>query len=289
MRTHVKALALGGMLAVALTGCMKLDMNLELQSDDTIDGTMVVAVSRELAELSGTDPEELSEQLREEALSGDDMPEGSTVEPYEDEDFIGSEVTFDGAPLDAFGGEDQTLSIRRDGDEFVVAGSMDLSTASTEGLDLTQGVDVKIAISFPGAVAEHDGELDGTTVTWIAEPGEVTPINARGAAEAGALGALAGSLLYVVIGAVVLVVVLVVVLLVVRSRRRSAAPTGPTTALPAEGAPVGAPYQPGGSPQTFQPGGPAPTTQPAPGAPAAPPAPPTTPPAPGGGQDQPSA
>lgn len=228
MRKHVKALALGGIVALVLSGCMKLDMNLELQSDDTIDGSMIIAVSRQLAELSGTDPAELAEQMRDEALSGDEMPEGSEVEVYEDDEFVGSEVTFEGADLDTFA-EDDSLRITRDGDDFVVAGEMDLSDSGMEGLDLTSSVDIRVAITFPGAVADHNGELDGRTVTWVAEPGEVTTFSARGAAEAGALGALAGSMLWIVVGGVAaLVIIGLIVFLVVRSRRRTAAPAGAT-------------------------------------------------------------
>lgn len=295
MRKHVKILALGGLLALVLSGCVKLDMDLELQSDDTIDGSMILAVSRQLAELSGTDPAELAEQMREEALSGEGMPEGSSVETYEDDDFVGSEVTFEGAPLDAFSDED-SLRITRDGDDFVVAGEMDLTDTSTEGLDLMSGVDIRIAITFPGAVSDADGEIDGRTVTWVAEPGEITTFNARGAAEA---GALAGSLLWLVVGGVaLLVVVLVVVLLVVRSRRKAAPATAPAGAYDASthgtgdqaagqyGADqygvgqYGAPTQP----TAFQPGDPAQAPAPhptEPTQPGQPPVPPTQPPATG--------
>ena len=38
---------------VALSGCFKLDMSLELSSDDTVDGSIILAVDRDQAELFG--------------------------------------------------------------------------------------------------------------------------------------------------------------------------------------------------------------------------------------------
>jgi len=50
---------------VALSGCFKLDMELELSSDDTADGSIILAVARDQAELFG------GEDALREALAGE--------------------------------------------------------------------------------------------------------------------------------------------------------------------------------------------------------------------------
>lgn len=239
MRAHARVLAAGAALVLLLSGCMRLDADLELQPDDTVDGSMVIAYSRALIEASGSDPEELTGQMREEML-GEDAPEITDVEPYEDDEYVGSRMVFEGSALDAFIAED-AMSITRDGDEFVVDGELDLTEVTTEQLQGFPEPDVSISITFPGAVAEHDGDLSGTTVTWVGVPGEVTSVQARGDAEPGPLGgvgdAVAGlaTWVLVVIGVGLLLVVGLVVglVLLARSRRKDPAGSGaPTTSLP---------------------------------------------------------
>ncbi|HEX5950895.1 MAG TPA: hypothetical protein VFZ96_07825, partial [Actinomycetota bacterium] len=45
--------ALIASLAVLLTGCLKLDMQLDVQADDTVDGSVVFAVNKDVLSLTG--------------------------------------------------------------------------------------------------------------------------------------------------------------------------------------------------------------------------------------------
>lgn len=285
MRTRrlLGAAALTTLLAAGLTGCVKMDMQLDLQSDDTVDGSMVFAVSSALAELSGQDPDTLVEELQGEDL----VDEGSITrtEPYDDGEFIGSRIFFEGESLDSFSGAGGTdeLSIVRDGDEFVVSGRMDLSDTgmgAEEGGEtlagLMEGFSVQIAITFPGAVSQHDGTLEGNTVTWQPQFGEVTEINARGSAIEGGGAGFPLPLLIGIIAAV-LVAVGLILFFVLRSRRNATAPAAaPAGAYGAEFAP--APEAPGAPAPAPAPESAAPPAPPAPPAPeAAPPAPPAEP------------
>ncbi|KGM14706.1 hypothetical protein N867_17300, partial [Actinotalea fermentans ATCC 43279 = JCM 9966 = DSM 3133] len=209
-----------------------MDMQLDLQSDDTVDGTMVFAVSSALAEMSGQDAESLAEQMAGESF---DMDEGTITgtEPYDDGEYIGQKMTFEGEPLDSFGGAtDGELSIVREGDEFVVSGTMDLSedalgTGGAEGDEmmssLMEGFDIQISITFPGKVSEHNGELEGNTVTWTPQYGEANEISARGSAIEGGGGSSLPLPLLIGIGAAVLVAAALIVFLVLRSRKNAVA------------------------------------------------------------------
>ncbi len=266
IRTWARLLGIGAM-ALLLSGCLKLDQALTLNEDDTVDGEVVFAFDKGLLEMSGASADDFMEQTTE---GEGPLPEGVEfeTEPYEDDDYIGQKFTFEGAPLSAFSeAEGSDLSITREGDTFVVTGSLD---ASSEDLDPTGtpgaeeilgSFDVRIAVTFPGEVEEATGEIDGNTVTWTPALGETTEISARGSAIASG-GAGGGAVTWIVIGAIA--VLAVVVLAVVLGRKK------PTAAEGAE--PIVAPTVPGEEPT------------PAPEAPTTPatdvPAPPPPPPAP---------
>lgn len=271
MRTRrlLGAAALSTLVAVGLTGCMKIDLSLDLQSDDTVDGSMVFAISTELAELAGESPESLAEQMQQEMV--DVGEEGATrTEPYDDGEFIGTTTYFEGEALDSFGtpGEAESLSIVRDGDDYVVSGVLDLSDADAEGGEmvagLMEGFEIQIAISFPGAVSDHNGQLDGKTVTWSPTYGERLDISARGSAiESG--GGSDGVPVLLIVGIVVLALLLIGLILffVLRSRKGDAEPAMPTgyPAPPVDGQSSWTP--PPAPPTATPPYGQAPPTPPA--------------------------
>lgn len=187
-------LALGAaVLAVALAGCMKVDMQLDVHTDDTIDGSMIFAVNRSLTDVMGGTDAMLDDLLGDTT----DLPEGSTSEPYEDGEFVGAKYTFTDAPLSTFDdGETEGLQIVHEGNEFILTGAVDLSETTTgdlEGLEGTfegimEGFDVRISVTFPGEVIEHNGDLDGTTVTWVPQPGDNVELSARAEDSGGAGG-----------------------------------------------------------------------------------------------------
>ncbi|WP_144019005.1 hypothetical protein [Demequina sp. NBRC 110056] len=177
MRTAPRLAALTLVCAAVLTGCLKVEMSVTLNEDDTASGEYVMAVSREVADLMGED--EL-----ESAFETDDI-EGATSEPYEDEEFVGTRTTFDSVDIAEFG--DETMSITRDGDDYVVTGTPASLDDQLGGTEIPDGATATLAVSFPGEVSEHNGTLDGTTVTWdlLDPPAE---ISARGAASEGGGG-----------------------------------------------------------------------------------------------------
>lgn len=240
-RSRAAALCLG--LVLVLTGCMRLDLDLSLQPDDTVDGSMTVAVDRELVEASGEDAESLAEQLAAEMLGDADERLGEVrSEPYLDEDFAGSTMIFTSAALDAFtdADTDESLRIVREGDDFLVSGVLDLSGEDQVALDVS-AFEVRIAVTFPGAVAEHNGTLEGRTVTWSPAVGERLELSARGSALAGGgAGGGPSGLLVAAAGIALLAIAAAVVVLVLRSRRRPAEQEGDATGLLFDRAPQAA-------------------------------------------------
>lgn len=226
LRRTASMAALAALGMVALSGCFKLEMALELSENDTVDGSIIIAVDRDQADLFG------GEDALREALAGEaggalaDQPTTGTVDTkdYEDDEWIGTEYIFSDVALDEFtGAETGELSITRDGDEFIVDGSLDLSQgadADPSAAALLDSAEVTISITFPGGVESSNGVEDGNTVTWTPRAGEVTEINAVGSAVAGIpwTPILAGLAL------LALVVIGVVLLLVLRKQQSSDEP-----------------------------------------------------------------
>jgi hypothetical protein len=290
-------LAAFGLLALLLSACLKLDMDLEVNSDDTVSGRVIFAVQKELLDLAGGNVQDI---LGTDAPLPEDV-EGVTVEEYEDSEFSGQQFNFDSVPLAEFDQEgtgDEQLRIVREGDVFRVTGVLDLSsgfgaTGATgfTGMDPGQffeGAELRVRIAFPGQVVEANGQVDGNSVTWEPQVGERLEIRATGSAVGGGSGGASNLTMWLIIAAVVVVAAIVVGILMARRRTPATAggpvtgepgvmpvePTGPGSA-PVEPAAAGGPPT-GGAPPAA---GPPPPTPPSPGPPAPPPPPPAEPPA----------
>lgn len=278
-------------LALLLTGCIKLNMDLVINSDDTVSGTVQFGVQKELLELTGQSVEDL---IGEVPLPSD--APGVTTEPFEDDEFAGQQFNFDRVSIAQFNqsqvsgptglsavpATDQ-LTITRQGDTFVVAGVLDMSGGVTgvtspfggTGAELLQSADIRISITFPGDVVEATGgQVDGNTVTYRPRFGERLEIDATGSAidDGDAVAAVGGdggsNLILILIIAGVVLILAIVLFLILRGRRGGGEGT----------AGLGAEAPPAATPETATPPPGAPTDTPPPAP--APPMPPAAPPPP---------
>ncbi|GMA24318.1 hypothetical protein GCM10025864_20770 [Luteimicrobium album] len=276
--------ALGAVCAVVLAGCVKLDMAFTLHSDDTASGTVVYAIQDSAAEALGQDPEDLLTEGTDGEDPATDFGEGATSEPYHEGGYTGTRITLKNTSIDDLdqgSGDEDALSIKRDGDEFVVSGKLDLAELADDSGDLGDAgslvspdqiaslFDVTIAITFPGEVvsADKSAKVDGNTVTWTSDAGTVLNLDARGKATGDGDGGGGGGgvpvWVWILVGVVVLAVAAAVVLALTRHGRTDGA------APEAETASSGTPPTAEPTPPTVEP---TPPTQPLP--PAAPPQPP---------------
>ena len=289
-------------LVFLMTGCIKLNVNLGINSDNTVSGTIEFGVQKELVDLTGQNVED---------LLGSDAPfpsnaAGVTVEPFDDGEFVGRQVILEDVPIEEFNsggsvgasgatgasgptsGAGDSLQIARQGDTFVVTGVLDLSRAlsgvtgplaGTGGAQFFDSADIKIAITFPGEVLQAPGgEIDGNTVTYLPEFDERLEINATGSAvdngeAADVVGGSDSFLPLILIIAGVVLVLLIVVFLVVRGRRHEDG--GGTPSGFGEAGSAAAPVAP--PPVAAPPGAPTDAPPPAPPMPPAAPPPPAPP------------
>lgn len=267
LRLAGRVLAIGA-FALLMTGCLKVDMDLKVSSDNTVSGKVIFAVDKQLLAMSGS--------TFDEAMSGSTpFPSGSGVSEsdYEDDTFTGKQYEFDGLPLEKFNTPNDTeaLNIVREGDTFTVHGVLDFSSSDTgtgtsdTAVQMMQSAEIRVAITFPGAVTSSNGQVDGNTVTWTPKIGERTELTAVASAVESGGG---NTTMIIIIAAVALLVV--IVLVVVMSKRgkggepaMAAADAGLAAGVPEVGMPEAPSAPPAGG--VVQPPPPPPPVEPPPG------------------------
>lgn len=185
-RRKLLALLLLPVLLV-LAGCMKLDISVDIKSEDDADLRMEMVDSMGFLEL-------------EEQGCEDNSPSGSdvTIEEFRDDD---------GAFGCRYAGnisgsiDEDGFTITTDGDEFVFRmGTIDTGLTEDDEFDPDDPMmaaftpDISISVTFPGKVtyASEGGVIDGSTVTWTGFEALVTRIEARGEASGGLFGGMFG-------------------------------------------------------------------------------------------------
>ena len=154
-------------LALSLAGCFRAEQHITLKEDNTVDGTLIIAMAGggDLTQLTG----------------GEDPTTdfiNATSEPFSDGEWEGQKITFSAESLDTFSSDNAVIV--REGDEFVVTGSLGSEEEFTQYGTDPEPIFV-ISVTFPGKVTEHNGSLNGKTVTWDIADGQFD-ISARGSA-----------------------------------------------------------------------------------------------------------
>jgi len=256
-----------GALAWLLAGCFKVNMDVEVSPENTVSGTAIIAVDESLLKLSGQSADQLFKDMD---LS--DLPAGATTERYQEDGFIGQQISFNDVPLPEFTGNNtlsgtgtgsgDQLNIVRQGDEFHVTGAFDMSGPEFTGTDVPkqflESFEFKISITFPGEVKSATGAIDGRTVTWEPTFGENTPVEAVASAIPSASSPL---LMILLIAAGALILGAIAFML---THRKSPAPvSGPmddATTMPVD---TPLPDMPGGPVEPAMPVEPPPPAEPA--------------------------
>jgi hypothetical protein len=162
-------------LLIAASGCVRLDLGLEIRPDDTVGGEFTAAWSRdfiEQAEAQGLDRAEL-DAFQDALLEG--VPGGERT-VFDEGGFVGETATFTDRPLSdfaEFGGDEWGyLRIDHQGREYNLEGYWDLRAAGFIDPESFANAQILISVNFPASVTDHNGELDGRTVTWTMVPGQ---------------------------------------------------------------------------------------------------------------------
>ena len=198
---------------LTLSGCFRIDMAMTIHSDDTIDATMIAAVNQSVLSMTGSTVDD---------LFPDSSVDGSTSAPYSDGELVGKTFTIKNQPLSKFNeGKDDgtgTMTVAHVNDTYVVDGTLDFSSGSTDetSLSMLKSGTVKVAFTFPGKITDANGQIDAktNTVTWQpSDPTQALTMHAVGkdapenSIAPWMLYGGGGLVLLVIVGAVVLVAV----------------------------------------------------------------------------------
>jgi hypothetical protein len=227
-------------LVFLLTGCIKLDMALTVHPDDTVSGTIVLGINKQLLAAAGGSAKDL---FKGNGVVASNAPGVSTA-PYEDDTYSGQQVTLDNVPLSDLNADAANggLSIQRVGDEFRVTGTLDTNTGSggtgaspgplgDAAQQMLSTADLKITLTFPGPVTSSNGQVDGNTVTWTPKLGASTELQATASAIPGGGGFPTAAL---VLGFFVIAALMVAGIVLVRRSKRAG--TSPDADVEEEGA-----------------------------------------------------
>ena len=197
MKRFLARVVAGATAVLALSGCIKIDMDMKVKSNDRLDGTFIVGFSTQLIELMGQKKSDFIKSMKTDTKS---LPKGAKTSTYDKNGFVGTQVSFKDLPVSEFtkvtssaagvaatttggaSGDDLKLVKSKDGKSWNFSGTMDLkgssgTDSSTPDLSaITKGMkaEVRIKMTFPGKITKHDraGKVSGNTITWTPKMGE---------------------------------------------------------------------------------------------------------------------
>lgn len=177
-----------GVIGVLLSGCLKLDAVLSVGTDNTITGDYVVAYVKDK-----TKQETGFGTVRQLLVSSGT----ATASRYDDGQYEGTKYRLENVPLTDLARfvpvtyekrQTGAISITRDGDDFVVAGTFDfretkpVKRTPEQQAQAEQLFQVRVKLTFPGTVESGNGTIEANTITWQIQPFVLTTLDARASA-----------------------------------------------------------------------------------------------------------
>lgn len=206
--------ALTAFAVVLLTsGCVKLGINVTVTPQDTVDGNLVIGLSNKAIQAMND-----YGSVSGNPLESNDYLKGSKfnykVSDFNDGEFTGKKYSFQDVPVKNFSTGNDTLVIKRVGDNITIDGVLDM----TDGQDpaalkeqmsnpLTaaffSGADISITAKLPGEIKSTNGVQTGNTIKWTGAFGEKVDFHAVAYAPRGlpawALAAISISALAIIV------------------------------------------------------------------------------------------
>ncbi|TSD99431.1 hypothetical protein FOS14_11595 [Skermania sp. ID1734] len=231
--------ALIALLPLLLSGCLRLVVDADVDSDNTVTGSIVIGVDKNLISMMPGGRDAFFKSTT--SQGGCDIP-GAKQTPYDQDGYTGLKCEFSNVSLADFTkaakSEEDPLSLTREGDKFVLRGSIDLSRGSEQtdqdtpdfGAALADS-DVRLTFTFPGKIESTTGTLsnDDHTVKFTTDKNGKAKIDAVAGAtsDSGPVSWLQDNWYWIVLAVVVAAIcVLAIVFLILRGRRKPAAAQG---------------------------------------------------------------
>lgn len=191
MRYRSLLLITTALVLFAASGCMRMEVDLVINDNDTVDGSIVAAWSEEFLEEAESadidfDPDSADDLI--DALLND-LPGIEDRREYQQDGYVGEAANFSRQPLEDFSDMDEgqyDLQIVRVDGNYELTGYWDLRGFDPLEFDLDADVaspDMTLSVTFPGRIIDHNGSVDGRTITWDLELGEENELVAEASAR----------------------------------------------------------------------------------------------------------
>lgn len=174
-------------LALALSGCIKMDLDMKITKDEKVDGFAIVAFSSQMLEMTGQKKADMVKEIKKDWSK---LPKGAKAEIYDKDGFIGQKITFKGMAATEFGkatasagstnptGGGDDLKLVKEKGNWKFTGTMDMKGDVSGGTGdmsaLMKGMKIKIKMTFPGKIVQHDkdGKVKDKSITWEPKAGQ---------------------------------------------------------------------------------------------------------------------
>lgn len=182
-RSRVVAVAALAVLTLALSGCVRMGVEVRLEPDDVAASSVVLAVEDSYLERTGQSPDSVIDALTQ----GQDDPAADAVrtEGFQRDGYTGTRYVYPEGKIGDVGGQvGWPIEVVRAGDDYLVSGTLDLTEEAlgSRGGASVDNLSVTVDITFPGEVVSSNGTIEGNTVRWEPAVGEAVTIRARGSA-----------------------------------------------------------------------------------------------------------
>lgn len=214
-------------LIITLTGCMKINMNIEISEDLKMKGTVEMLMQESMLATLGTSKEEMMSSMKEQILSEEEDVQIEELEKTIDgESWVGISVI--GSDMYDIDGEDvlekngdiitMTLPLNELSDEFDEEDDMGYSLEDLKNY----GLEMNMNIKMPGKVTSNVGTVNGDTVEIdlleLMIEKNVTNIEIQ--ADMSQSASSNSMMLYVGIAAAVIVVVIAVIIVLKKRKKK---------------------------------------------------------------------
>ncbi|NCC54428.1 MAG: LPXTG cell wall anchor domain-containing protein, partial [Erysipelotrichia bacterium] len=170
MMKKIKQLFLLCTLVFMLSGCFKVNMNIDVKSDGSADMSVEMLVSKATLEYAETSVDDLKQSM----LEGMDQEELKYItfkdvnKTIDEEAYVGFQMDYDTKHVTPEGFKD-VITIKDDRITFLM-GQEDIGSFANDELasvnDSMEGVEFNFNITMPGKILEHNvGEVNNQTVT----------------------------------------------------------------------------------------------------------------------------
>lgn len=180
---RVGTAAVAAVLTLALSGCVRMGVELDLKPDDRVDSSVVLAVEDRYLDRTGQSPDDVIDMLTRD--QDDPARDAVRTEQFEQDGYTGTRYVYPEGDLAGVGEQvGWPISVVREGGDYVLSGTLDLTEEGLGGRGAAsiENLSVTVDVTFPGEVSSSNGTVDGTTVRWEPTVGEKVEISARGAA-----------------------------------------------------------------------------------------------------------